>query len=315
MKPTLVIMAAGMGSRYGGLKQLDSMGPNGEIIMDYSIYDSLRAGFGKVVFIIKKEIEEAFRDKIGKTIEKIVDTDYVYQDINDIPKGYVVPEGRVKPWGTGHAILCSEKAVKTNFAVINADDFYGYSSYKVIGEYLSNLKDDESFYQYAMVGYNIENTITEHGHVSRGICSIDEAEYLTDIVERTKIARMGRAIEFTEDGVKWTQIPNGTKVSMNMWGFTPSIFSELQTKFSEFMEENNINKNQDMQSSQQSLKAEFFLPTAVGELVSVGKAKVRVLPSKERWYGVTYAEDKDSVKAAIEEMIRVDKYPKKLWKE
>lgn len=299
-KPALVIMAAGMGSRYGGLKQIDPIGPNGEIIMDYSIYDALKAGFGKVVFIIKKEIEVAFREAIGSRVEKKVDTTYVFQDIDDLPEGFSRPQDRVKPWGTGHAVLSCKDCVDTPFAVINADDFYGRNSFEVLYDYLKDI-DDVKSYNYAMVGFILKNTLTEHGHVSRGICQVNDQGYLEEIQERTKIQRFDDGVKFEENG-QWITIPEDSIVSMNMWGFTPSIFEELETGFVRFLEDNKDNIE----------KAEFFLPNLVGDLVRGNKAKVKVLPSGERWYGVTYREDKPVVKRAIEDMIKQGIYSEKL---
>lgn len=304
IKPTLVIMAAGMGSRYGGLKQIEPVGPNGEIIMDYSIYDALKANFGKVVFIIKKEIEEAFKQTIGDRISSIIDTAYVYQEVSAyIPLNYSVHEGRVKPWGTAHAVLCCKDIVDTPFAVINADDFYGSTSFEEIGKYLSEVKDSEDFYSYAMIGFQLENTLTEHGTVARGVCNVDPYNYLVDINERTKIKKFGEDAKYTEDGENWINIPKESTVSMNTWGFTPSIFKELEAGFMKFLEENEAN----------ILKAEYFIPSVVDSLIKEGKAKVKVLKSKEQWYGVTYKEDKPMVHEAINKLIRSGIYPEKLW--
>ncbi|MFY9592703.1 MAG: sugar phosphate nucleotidyltransferase [Caldicoprobacterales bacterium] len=299
-KPALVIMAAGMGSRYGGLKQIDPVGPNGEIIIDYSIYDALKAGFDKVVFIIKEEIEEAFREVIGSRIEKKVETAYVFQDIDDLPEGFTRPAEREKPWGTGHAVLSCRGKIDRPFSVINADDFYGRDSFQVLYDYLKDI-DDVKSYNYAMVGFILKNTLTEHGYVSRGICQVNSQGYLEDIKERTKIQRFSDGVKYQEDG-EWITIPENSIVSMNMWGFTPSIFDELETGFSNFLEKNKDNIE----------KAEFFLPNLVGDLVTDDKAKVKVLTSNERWYGVTYKEDKPIVKKAIGELIKQGIYPDKL---
>jgi len=304
-KPTLVIMAAGIGSRYGGLKQIDPVGQNGEIIIDYSIYDALKAGFGKVVFIINRNIEEAFKENIGKKIEKLVDTAYVYQSVDDLPTGFKAPEGRVKPWGTGHAVLSCRNVVDTPFAVINADDFYGPSSFQKIGNYLMNLKDMDSLYHYCMVGFKLENTLTENGHVARGVCTVSEDGYLKEIHERTKIKRFDDGTKYTEDGENWVLIPEGSTVSMNMWGFTPSIFGELEARFPDFLRKNEGNLE----------KAEYFLPSVVDSLISSGKAVIRVLPSEEKWYGVTYKEDKPVVKKAISDMVKRGVYPANLWED
>lgn len=302
-KPALVIMAAGMGSRYGGLKQIDPIGPNGEIIMDYSIYDALKAGFGKIVFVIKKEIEETFKETIGKRIEKVADTTYVFQNIDDLPEGFTRPEGRVKPWGTAHAVLSCRGSVDIPFAVINADDFYGRTSFQVLYDYLKDAQDEDNMYRYCMVGFVLKNTLTENGHVARGICKVDSEGFLEEIHERTKIKRFPDSVKYVEGDETWTSIPEESIASMNTWGFTPSIFKELETGFPAFLDANRQN----------ILKAEYFLPDLVGELVSKGKAAVKVLPSGERWYGVTYKEDKPVVKRAIEEMVKQGLYPEKLW--
>lgn len=303
-KTTLVIMAAGMGSRYGGLKQMDPVGPSGELIIDYSIYDALRAGFNKVVFIIKEEIEEAFKEVIGKRTEGLIDTEYVYQNINDLPEGFKIPEGRIKPWGTGHAVLSCRNAVDTPFAVINADDFYGRTSFQVIHDYLCTMKDDKGIYEYSMVGFKLENTLTDHGHVARGICTVSKDGYLEKIQERTKIKKIGEAAKYTLDDVNWVEIPSEATVSMNTWGFNTSIFKELEAQFPEFLNKNSNNLQ----------KAEYFLPEVVDNLISVDKARVKVLTSTERWYGVTYKEDKPVVKEAINNMIENGIYPENLWR-
>ncbi len=304
-KTTLVIMAAGMGSRYGGLKQIDPVGPNGEIIMEYSIYDAIKAGFSKVVFIIKEEIEETFREVIGKKIEGLIDVEYVYQNIDNVPPGFAVPEGRVKPWGTGHAVLSAKSAVKTPFAVINADDFYGADTYRLLNDFLSNNDDREDKYKYCMVGFILENTLTEHGHVARGVCNADASGNLVDIHERTKIMKFGSETKYTEDDRNWILIPEGSIVSMNTWGFNPSFFNELEEQFPIFL------KN----SRENIIKAEFFLPTVVDSLIKSGKADVKVLSTPDKWYGVTYQEDKPVVKKSIGDMVLSRKYPKNLWED
>ncbi len=302
-KPTLVIMAAGIGSRYGGLKQIDPIGPNGEIIMDYSIYDALKAGFEKVVFIIKKDIEDAFKEKIGDKISSLAKTEFVYQSVDDLPEGFKVPEGRSKPWGTGHAVMSCRNAVDTPFAVINADDFYGQSSFQVLADYLKGAQDKNK-YQYSMVGFVLENTLTENGHVARGVCSVTKEGYLSGIAERTRIEKFGSETKYTEDGENWVTIPQGSLVSMNTWGFTPSIFKELEARFPRFLEDNR----------EKIGKAEYFLPNVVGELILENKADVKVLSSHERWYGVTYQNDKPMVKEAIINLIQQGKYPEDLWR-
>jgi len=305
MKPTLVVMAAGIGSRYGGLKQIDPVGPNGEMIIDYSIYDAIKAGFGKVIFVIKKDMEEAFREKIGNRIDKVVETAYVFQEINDVVPGFQVPKGRVKPWGTAHAVLSCRNVVDTPFAVINADDFYGASTFKVLHDYLVNIPEHGDLYQYCMVGFVLENTLTENGHVARGVCSVDENGYLKEIHERTKIMKFGDIAKYTEDDENWIAIPQGSIVSMNTWGFTPSLFYELEARFPKFLEDNKENL----------LKAEYFLPSVIGSLIDEGKAQVKVLKSAERWYGVTYKEDKPIVKQALNQLMQQGSYPERLWEE
>lgn len=302
-KPILVVMAAGMGNRYGGLKQIDPMGPNGEIIMDYSIYDALKAGFGKIVFVIKKDIEDVFRNIIGSRIEKIVDTEYVYQRIEDIPDGFTVPADRIKPWGTAHAVMSCRNVVDRPFAVINADDFYGRQSFQVLYDYLENADDKAKPYQYCVVGFRVENTLTENGYVSRGVCTTGADGRLLSIQERTRIRKFGNSAEYTEDGEHWDEIPAGSMVSMNTWGFTPGFFHELNEQFPLFLQF----------SAQNILKAEFFLPSVVDILISQGKANVKVLPSDERWYGVTYQEDKPVVRQALKDMIHSGTYPGNLW--
>lgn len=302
-KPVLVIMAAGMGSRYGGLKQIDPVDKEGHIIMDFSIYDAIRAGFEKVVFIIKRENEADFRASIGDRMEKQIEVEYVYQDLT-LPKGYQVPEGRVKPFGTGHAILSCIDMIDGPFAVINADDFYGSHAYEMIYDYLSTRKDDDQ-YRYAMVGYILENTLTENGHVARGVCVTDENHCLVGIHERTHIEKRGTETQYTEDeGATWITIPQGSTVSMNMWGFTASILKELKNRFPAFLDEN-LKKN--------PMKCEYFLPSVVGELLKEEKATVEVLQSQDRWYGVTYKEDKEFVVRAVQMMKDKGWYPQKLW--
>lgn len=303
--PILVIMAAGMGSRYGGLKQIDPMGPNGEIIMDYSVYDAINAGFGKVVFVVKKETEEIFRDKIGRKIEELVDTAYAYQQIEDLPAGFQVPEGRIKPWGTAHAVLSCRDVVDRPFAVINADDFYGRYSFQVLGDFLKNVESKKRPYPFCMVGFRVENTLTEHGHVSRGVCTVSADGSLQSIQERTKIQPFGKVVKYTEDDIVWKDIPEGSMVSMNAWGFTTELFDELKDKFHIFLQSNKNN----------SIKSELYLPSVVDELILEGKATVMVLPCKERWYGVTYQEDKPVVKQALKQMLDLGIYPQNLWED
>ena len=303
-KPVLVIMAAGMGSRYGGLKQIDPVDEQGHIIMDFSIYDAKRAGFEKVVFIIKKENEQDFKEAIGKRIEKVMEVEYVFQDINNIPGGFVVPEGRVKPWGTAHAVLSAIDVIDGPFAVINADDYYGRDAFQKIYDYLSTHKDDEK-YRYTMVGYQLGNTLTENGHVSRGVCNLNENAELVSVVERTHIVKTEDGAAYTEDdGASWHALPVDCIVSMNMWGFSASFLRETKEGFVTFLEENLVNN---------PMKCEYYLPTVVSNLLAADKATVAVLTSVDKWYGVTYKEDKPFVVAAIKNLKESGLYPEKLW--
>ncbi|MDD6057812.1 MAG: sugar phosphate nucleotidyltransferase [Clostridiales bacterium] len=306
-KPILVIMAAGMGSRYGGLKQIDPMDEAGHLIIDFSLYDARQAGFEKVVFVIKKENEKDFKTSIAARIEKAMQVEYAYQELSALPDGYEIPRGREKPYGTGHAVLCCKDVVgDAPFAVINADDYYGRHAFSSIYQYLCSHSDEDK-YRYAMVGYTLENTLTENGHVARGICVTDENGYLKQITERTHIESHGKGTVYTEDdGATWHEIPKGSTVSMNMWGFTPSIFAELKERFPRFLDEN-LEKNPQ--------KCEFFLPSVVSELIFEGKASVEVLKSQDRWYGVTYHEDKAVVEKAIDDMKKNGLYPVCLWDE
>ncbi len=296
-KPVLVIMAAGMGSRYGGLKQMDPVDENGHIIMDFSIYDAIRAGFEKVN-------EALFKECVGDRVAKKMQVEYVFQDLHNLPEGYIVPEGREKPWGTGHAVLSCLSAVDGPFAVINADDYYGREAFQIIYDFLTTHQDDEK-YQYTMVGYYLKNTLTENGHVARGVCIADEEGKLTGITERTRIEKHAAGPAYTEDdGETWTKLPEDTIVSMNMWGFTSSILQELNNRFARFLEEN-LRKN--------PLKCEYFLPFVVDELLKENKAEVTVLKSPDRWYGVTYKEDKPVVVEAIKNMRSAGLYPQGNW--
>ena len=304
-KPTLVIMAAGMGSRFGGLKQIEPVSGKDEIILDFSLYDALRAGCERAVIIIKEENEADFRRLIDHKAGKHMDIEYAYQDIHDIPEGFEVPEGRAKPWGTAHAVLAARKLVRGNFAVINSDDYYGPEAFRVMYEFLDSAADSEDLYNYCMVGYEVQNTLTENGHVSRGVCSVGEDGLLTDIVERTKIMHHDGAIAYTEDdGATWTEVPEGTIVSMNFWGFTPSILREMEAGLPAFLTET-LSKN--------PLKGEYLLPKCVDELIKAGQAEAKVLRSRDRWYGVTYKEDKDSVVAALQALKDKGIYPETLW--
>lgn len=303
-KPVLVIMAAGMGSRYGGLKQIDPVDPYGNKIIDFSIYDAVEAGFEKVVFIIKKAIEQEFKEQIGDRMAKHVNVEYVFQELDKLPEGFTAPEDRVKPWGTAHAILCCKGVVDGPFAVINADDYYGKSAFKSIYDQLLKVEDGDK-YQYTMVGYKLYNTLTENGHVARGVCVTDENSKLTDIHERTRIEKHGDVAEFTEDdGATWTELGEDTIVSMNMWGFTESILKEIDERFAAFL-------NRELPVN--PLKCEYFLPFVVDEILKEDKAEVTVLKSVDRWYGVTYKEDKEMVVNAIRSLKEAGLYPERLW--
>ena len=298
---TLVIMAAGMGSRYGGLKQIDPVGDNGEIILDYSVYDAIEAGFDKVIFVIKHEIEEDFKAIMQGKFEDKIKVDYAYQNISNLPEGYTAPEGRVKPWGTGHAVLACEGMIDGPFAVINADDYYGKETFSLIYNELKNTKADNEF---CIVGFKVENTLTENGHVARGVCQTNADGYLTDIVERTKIAIRDGKIMFTEDdGESWTELQRGSTVSMNCWGFSNMMLTELKARFAAFLDRNKDNM----------LKCEYFLPFVVDELLKEGKVSVKVLDTTEKWYGVTYKEDKQAVVDALRNKVAQGVYPEKLW--
>ncbi|MFI3172947.1 MAG: sugar phosphate nucleotidyltransferase, partial [Eubacteriales bacterium] len=291
-KPVLVIMAAGMGSRYGGLKQIDPIDEQGQIIMDYSIYDAKLAGFEKVVFIIKEENEQDFREAIGNRLSESIEVVYVHQDIQNIPDGFTVPEERKKPWGTGHAILSCIEKVDGPFAVINADDYYGRDAFKVIYDFLATHEDDDK-YRYTMVGYELENTVTENGQVSRGVCETNDKGQLISIVERTRIEKRKEEIAYTEDGDTWHTLLPTAIVSMNMWGFSQSMLVELKNRFADFLGKN-IQEN--------PMKCEYFLPSVVSDLLEEEKATVEMLTSKDKWYGVTYKEDKPVIEAAVKAM-------------
>ncbi len=303
-EPLLVVMAAGMGSRYGGPKQIDPVGDNGEIIIDFSLFDAVNAGFKKVIFIIKKSIEADFKEIIGDRMSKLIDVKYAYQEVDVLPEGYSVPQGREKPWGTAHAVLCCRNLIDAPFAVINADDYYGKEAFSLIYNYLVNSRDDE-VYRYAMVGYTLENTLTDHGHVARGVCVATPDGFLQDIHERTHIEKRENTAEYTEDdGRTWVKIPRGSTVSMNLWGFSQSFLGEIANRFPTFL---------DNAAAANPLKAEFFLPSVVNELLLSGKASVRILKTPDKWYGVTYREDKSAVVEAIRAMRKQGIYPAKLW--
>lgn len=303
-KPVLVIMAAGMGSRYGGLKQIDPIDAQGHILMDFSIFDAKRAGFEKVIFIIKKEHENDFREAIGNRLSKYIEVEYAFQELENIPEGFEIPEGRVKPWGTAHAVLSAIDQIDGPFVVINADDYYGRDAFKKIYDYLCTHSDDDK-YRYAMVGYHLKNTITENGSVSRGVCTIDDNDYLVKVVERTRIEKREDGIAYTEDdGRTWINLPEETIVSMNMWGFSASFLEETKKRFAAFLEES-IPKN--------PMKCEYFLPSVVSALLAEDKATVTVLTSKDKWYGVTYKEDKPVVMDALQNMKDHGIYPERVW--
>ena len=299
-EPTLVIMAAGMGSRFGGLKQMTPVDEEGHFIIDFSLYDAYQAGFRRVAFIIKREIEQTFRETIGARMEKFFHVDYVYQELDRLPEGFAVPEGRKKPWGTAHAVACCRGVVEGPFAVINSDDFYGRGAYEEIYRFLT---EHETPHHYAMLGYQLRNTVTEFGSVARGVCHVQDG-MLLDITERTKIFKRGQDAAYTEDGETFVPLSGDTQVSMNFWGFTPEILDEIWNAFPAFLAEN-LPVNPE--------KCEFYLPTFVGSRLAEKKVSVRVLPCMETWHGVTYKEDLDSVKSAIGALKREGTYPARLW--
>lgn len=304
-EPILVIMAAGMGSRFGGLKQIEPVSDKGEIILDFSLYDAVMAGFKKVIFVIKRENEEDFRKLIDDGAGKYIDVQYAFQELTDLPQGYQVPEGRVKPWGTAHAVLAARHLADGPIAVINADDYYGPGAFQTIYDFLEGACDGEK-YSYCMVGYDIENTLTENGFVSRGVCKTSEQGFLTEITERTKLQWKDGKIVYTEDdGKTWKTLPKGTTVSMNFWGFTPSMMKEMEAGFPAAL---------DKILAENPMKGEYFLPSVADRLIREGKAQVKVLKSQDRWYGVTYKEDKESVVSALQSMKDKGEYPDKLWK-
>ena len=300
MKPTLFVLAAGMGSRYGGLKQLDGLGPNGETIMDYSVFDAKRAGFGKVVFVIRKSFEEDFRTIVLKKYEGVIDTEVVFQDITDVPEGFTYNPERTKPWGTNHAVLMGKGVILEPFAVINADDFYGKDAFEVMAEFLLGVVGKKN--EYCMVGYRVGNTLSESGSVSRGVCVVDEKGNLTNVVERTSIERKGDDIIYIDENGNEVAIGENTPVSMNMWGFTPDYFDYSLDDFKKFLTEYG-----------QELKSEFFIPLVVNDLIVAGKATCKVLDSSAKWFGVTYAEDRPEVVAKIQALINSGVYPAKLY--
>lgn len=313
MKPTLLLLAAGMGSRYGGLKQLDGLGPNGETIMDYSIYDAIKAGFGKIVFVIRKDFEQDFREKILSKYEGHIPAELCFQALDDLPEGFTVPEGRVKPWGTNHAVLMAKNVIHEPFCVINCDDFYNRDAFMVIGKFLADLPEGSTD-QYAMVGFRIGNTLSENGTVARGICSKDENDLLTTVVERTEIVRCeadgshagaaNEPVRYKDENGKWNAVADNTPVSMNMWGFTPDYFVHSEEYFKEFLSDpKNIT----------NLKAEYFIPLMVNKLINDKTSSVKVLDTTSKWFGVTYAADRQSVVDKIRHLVDEGVYPAKLF--
>jgi UTP-glucose-1-phosphate uridylyltransferase len=295
-KPTLLVLAAGMGSRYGGLKQIDPVGPNGETIIDYSIYDAMRTGFGKVVFVIRKDIEEAFKQTIGARFEKKVPVEYVFQELNKLPEGFSVPPGRSKPWGTGQAILMAADVIREPFAAINGDDFYGANSFRVLAEHFKSGGDD-----FAMVGFTLRNTLSEFGSVARGVCKTNGEGYLESVTEMTKIERSGAGAKTVGADGKSLSLTGDEAVSMNMWGFTPELFGNLRELFVEFLK-----------TSGQEEKSEFYIPAAVNDIVRAKRARVKVLKTPDSWFGVTYREDRPFVMEGIRKLIVRGDYPEKL---
>ena len=301
MKPTLVVLAAGMGSRYGGLKQVDPVGPSGEAILDYSVFDAIRGGFGKVVFIIRKDFEAEFKEKVGKKYEGMVPVDYCFQDINDLPDPYKVPEGRTKPWGTAHATRAARTVVNEPFAVINADDFYGRDAFAKLAAFLSKPQTEGSLMHFAMVGYKLELTLSENGSVARGICDVAADGSLKGVTEMTKLVKAGDMAENRENPDAPNKVPLDARVSMNLWGFTPELFRELEKRFPEWLAVNGGKE-----------KSEWYIPFVVDELIKEGKADCMVLPTESSWFGVTYREDKPFVMAEIKKLVDAGEYPANL---
>lgn len=300
MKPTLFVLAAGMGSRYGGLKQLDGLGPHGETIMDYSIYDAVRAGFGKVVFVIRHTFEQDFKDKIVKKYESVIPVEIVFQELENLPEGFTLNPERVKPWGTNHAVLMGKDVIKEPFAVINADDFYGRESFQILADYLKTMTGKTN--EYCMIGYRVGNTLSESGAVARGVSATDEEGYLTTVVERTHIERIDGKVQYKDETGTFVTISDNTPVSMNMWGFTPDYFDYSEKDFIEFLTNNADN-----------LKGEYFIPLMVNKLIQDKTVKLKVLDTPSKWFGVTYADDREAVVAKINALIAAGEYPEKLW--
>ena len=304
MKPTLLLLAAGMGSRYGGLKQLDGLGPNGETIMDYSIYDAIQAGFGKIVWVIRKDFEQDFRDKILSKYEGKIPCELVFQSLDKLPEGYTVPEGRTKPWGTNHAVMMAKDAIHEPFCVINCDDFYNRDCFQVIGKFLANLPENSNG-KYAMVGFRVSNTLSDNGTVSRGVCSKDENEHLTSCVERTEIERKEDGkVAYKDEKGEWVNIPDNNPVSMNVWGFTPDYFEYSDKFFKEFL---------DAPTTKANIKAEYLIPWVVDKLIHSGKATCEVRDATSKWFGVTYSADRPSVVEKIQKLVDEGVYPAKLF--
>jgi len=300
MKPTLVILAAGIGSRYGGIKQMDRLGPSGETIMDYSLYDAMRAGFGRVVFVIRRSMERDFREAFLDRLKGRVEIDYVFQELEDVPSGFAVPEGRVKPWGTAHAVLRAEPKVEGPFAVINADDFYGLEPFRLMADFLAARGSEDRFY--AVVGYLIGSTLSEHGAVARGVCEVGLEGWLEGVVERTHVERTPDGIVYKDEEGRRISLPPEKTVSMNFWGFTPTFFRFGREIFADFLRRNAAN-----------LKAELFIPLVINQLIREGRAKVRTLPTSASWFGMTYREDKPKVVASIRRLVDAGAYPQALW--
>ena len=301
MKPTLFVLAAGMGSRYGGLKQLDGLGPNGETIMDYSIFDAIRAGFGKIVFVIRRDFEQDFRDIVLSKYEGHIPTELVFQAIDDLPAGFTCPAERTKPWGTNHAVLMGKDVIKEPFAVINADDFYSRDAFAVMGKWLSELPEGSTG-KYSMVGFRICNTLSENGTVARGVCAKNEASMLTDVVERTEIMRVDGVISYKDENGEWVPVGEETPVSMNFWGFTPDYFQYSEEQFIDFLKEN-----------ADKPKAEYFIPLVVDNLINSGKATCEVLDTTAKWFGVTYAADRPGTVEKIQSLVDAGEYLAKLF--
>lgn len=303
MKPTLLLLAAGMGSRYGGLKQLDGLGPNGETIMDYSIYDAIKAGFGKIVFVIRKDFEKEFKEKVLSKYEGHIPAELVFQSLDALPEGYAVPEGREKPWGTNHAVMMAKDVIKEPFCVINCDDFYNRDSFMVIGKFLSELPEN-SKNAYAMVGFRVGNTLSENGTVARGVCSTDENGLLTTVVERTEIMRVEGKVSYKDEEGQWVAIEDNTPVSMNMWGFSPDYFDYSEEYFKNFLAD---------EKNRTNLKAEFFIPLMVNKLINDKTATVKVLDTTSKWFGVTYSADREGTVERIQSLVNEGVYPSKLF--